>query len=292
MQRSITFTIIVCSKNRGSRLSGCLEYLTKITYRPNEWELILVDNGSTDNTKVVFDSFSQKIPAKTSYLYQPIVGLAHARNLAVAQSTGDVLLFIDDDCYSSPTLLQEYRDEYTDNTKAGFIGGQVKPYRNSETKLSIQEKTDREYIATSSFLRPGLIHGTNMSIRRSLLLEHGSFDTNFGAGSQFKCAGDTEILARLSFSGTEGLYSPRPLVWHDHGNMSRTAIQRVRAIYSYGRGAYYMKMILNPDSRSTYIWHWAIRILQNLCYGRIKTIFGELQGAIAFYRCHSGQEYP
>ena len=256
--------------------------------------MVFVNNGSTDNTGDVFQTVVATMGFPHQYIHESTPGINNARNAGVTVARHDTLVFTDDDCHVSRTLLTDYRDEY-ERTSVGFIGGQVRPYAASSVRLSIQEREQGTEVPAYGFLRAGLIHGANMSIRRQALTQCGMFDPRFGVGGVFLSASDVETLARILFEGWHGLYSPKPWVLHDRGRMAGLEIQRVRRDYDVGRGAYYMKMMLDPRARPAYLKNWGGRILLRLSSGRVTMVVREFQGALRFlwnHLTHVGANRP
>ena len=281
---AVKFSIVACSRNRAKRLPGFLAAVSALDYPKEDWELIFVNSGSTDDTAEVFEKCIAEMGVRYTYTHETKCGVNNARNTGVAVARNDVLVFIDDDCYVSQDLLRQYRDEY-EMHDVGFIGGQVRP-GPSGVRLSIQEHGTTELIRPYGFLRAGLIHGANMSIRRQALMQCWMFDGRFGPGGAFLSGSDVETLARILFAGWHGLYSPKPCVQHDRGRMPDIEINRVRRNYDIVRGAYYMKMMLHARARPVYIRHWCGRILLRLSSGRVTTVLREFQGALRFLRNH------
>ena len=187
-----------------------------LDYPKEDWELIFVNNRSTDDTTEVFRKRITEMNIRYTYTEETERGVNSARNAGVRIARHDILVFTDDDCRVSPDLLQAYRDEY-ERTSPGFIGGQVIPDSTSGVRLSIQERQETAKIPAYSFLRAGLIHGANMSIRRQALMQCGMFDPRFGPGGVFLSGSEVEVLARILFAGWHGLYSPKPRVVHRGG---------------------------------------------------------------------------
>ena len=231
----------------------------------------------------MFEQAATRTDIHYTYIDEPNGGLAKARNAGARSAQNDVLVFSDDDCFVSPTLLHDYAHEYQTHD-VGFVGGQVRPYLASGPRLAVQERRMREHIPAYCFLRTGLIHGANMSIRRETLLECGGFDHRFGVGSTFLSGEDVDVLARILFAGWPGLYAPKPCVWHDHRQPSEGEIDRVRRAYDIGRGAYYMKMMMHRRSLFPYMVHSSGRMIRHLSSGRPMPILRELQGALLFLR--------
>ena len=199
------FSIVTCSRNRADRIPSFLDAIGKLDYPKDDWELTFVDNGSTDNTREVFDEHVGRIDIRSVYTQENKPGVNSARNTGVAVAKHDVLVFTADDCYVSQDLLRQYQHDH-ERHEVGFIGGQVRPEPSSDVRLSIQERGITERIDPHTFLRAGLIHGANMSIRRRALLDGGMFDPRFGPGADFPAGSEVDTLARIIFAGWRGLY--------------------------------------------------------------------------------------
>ena len=158
--------------------------LQVLDYPPDDWEFIFVNNASSDDTAEVFERAATRTDIHYTYIDEPNGGLAKARNAGARSAQNDVLVFSDDDCFVSPTLLHDYAHEYQTHD-VGFVGGQVRPYLASGPRLAVQERQTREHIPAYCFLRTGLIHGANMSIRREALLECGALTTALASDQRF-----------------------------------------------------------------------------------------------------------
>lgn len=270
-------SLIICTKNRCAALRTCLEYVARLEFE-GEWELIVVDNGSTDGTSDLLKRFAEKARFPVVLVYEPKPGLGRARNVGIVNATGEILAFTDDDCYVSPDFLARTLEVFKDD-RIGFMGGRVLLYDESDAPVTIKTETEIRWIAPYSFIRGELV-GANMAARRSLVEKVGRFDAQLGAGTPFPCE-DVEFLARASHVGALGVYHPGPLVLHHHGRKRGEDSARLR-IYDYGRGAYYAKFILNPQTRIMLLkrWYWnARREFPSLHYG---TILRQTAGAIHY----------
>ena len=223
---------------------------------PGSWELVLVDNGSTDDTKAVIEQYRNIISGKLTAITEPQAGVARARNLGWKTSRNPFIAFIDDDCYPDPHYLDAVIKCLKEDARLGFIGGRVLLYDPSDYRITIQEETQRMELPPGTFIPAGFIHGANFAFRRAALESVGGFDENFGPGSLFRSGDDVEILARMSAAGWYGAYDPRLLVYHHHRRKGGIEILHLIERYDYGRGAYYAKCLLNPRLRTTYLKHW------------------------------------
>jgi len=252
-------SLIVCTRNRFTSLRTCLEYIEHLE-SPGDWELVVVDNGSTDGTADLLRDFAKRAPLRVLLASEPRAGLGLARNVGISKASGEILVFTDDDCYASRDFLRRVHEVFQDAT-IGFMGGRILLYDETDAFITVRPETQIYRIAPHSFIRAGQLHGANMAARHSLVREIGGFDPDFGPGSRFHGADDTEFQARASASGATGLYHPGPLVWHHHGRKPGKNYEELMRGYDYGRGAYYAKFILNPQTRALFLknWYWGIR---------------------------------
>src|SRR5512134_131488 len=100
-------TVAICTWNRGELLRKTLEQMTELVVPPGvTWELLVVNNNSTDHTDAVAAGFRRRLPLR--YLVEPTPGKSNACNLAVREARGDYILWTDDDVLVSPQWLAAY----------------------------------------------------------------------------------------------------------------------------------------------------------------------------------------
>jgi GT2 family glycosyltransferase len=273
-------SLIVCTRNRFASMRTCLEFIERLE-SPGDWELVIVDNGSTDETPDLLRRFSGKAHFRVKVVEEPQSGLGRARNAGIAQAQGEILAFTDDDCYVNPDYLKEILAVFTDGT-IGYMGGRVLLYDKTDIPQTIRTETEVRVIRPHSFIRTGELQGANMAMRRSLISEIGAFDPELGAGTRFRSGEDVDFQARASASGATGIYHPGPLVWHHHGRKPGKEYERLMRGYDYGRGAYYAKFILNSGTRALFLknWYWGIR--SNIRERELGAIWRELAGAFRY----------
>jgi glycosyltransferase involved in cell wall biosynthesis len=252
-------SVVICTRNRASQLADTLRTLTTLRC-PVPWELVLVDNGSTDKTQDVIRSYADSLSLKT--FIEPQAGLSRARNKGWTLSHGDIVAFTDDDCYPADDFLFSIVDCFAEQAHLGFVGGRILLYDPKDYRITIQERSQRHDLSPGNFLPNGLIHGANFAFRRAALESVGGFDQRFGVGALFPCAEDLDILARMLARGWKGAYDPRPLVYHHHRRKTELEALRLMKQYDRGRGAYYSKCILNPKLCLPYLLRWCRAMLQ------------------------------
>lgn len=233
-------TLVICTRNRGPQLDRCLAAVAEIEYA-GPWELIVVDNGSTDRTAEVIAQFARSTSFPTRYVFEPIAGLARARNTGIAQAGGALVAFTDDDCYPAPDFLTETVRAF-ENPQIGYVGGRIRLYDPDDHPITILESEEPATFPPRTLLRAGVIQGANMAFRRAALAEIGGYDPLFGSGSAFP-AEDIDAIARANLLGWTGAYVPDIVVFHHHGRKAAEA-PRLMKSYDLGRGAYHMKLLL------------------------------------------------
>lgn len=247
-------SLIICTRNRAARLHRTLRSLEelRVSY---PWELILVDSASTDDTRRVIERFAaaSALPVRVVSVRRP--GLGCARNAGVRNARGRILVFTDDDCYPAPDFLDQVAAVFAENPDIGFMGGRILLFDPADYPITIRTETVEQRTRGGSLISAGFIQGANMAIRRDALESVGLFDDAFGPGTPFNCE-DVDALARVSLDGWDGLYSPRPLVYHHHGRRTAREIKALSRSYARGRGAFYMKLILARRTRVLGMRNW------------------------------------
>src|SRR5688572_8969718 len=119
------FTVAICTWNRAPLLSTVLEQLACMRHPSGGWELVLVNNGSTDDTERVLDAFAGRLPLRR--VFEPNPGLSHARNTAIKHATGDYIVWTDDDALVHADWLSAYEQAVERHPEAAIFGGPVRP---------------------------------------------------------------------------------------------------------------------------------------------------------------------
>jgi glycosyltransferase involved in cell wall biosynthesis len=131
MKDSLSISIVVITLNRAEWLEHTLYSLTKQTRQPDE--VIVVDNGSQDNTKDVVSSFANRLNVK--YVSEETRGIPYARNTGVRNATGDIIAFIDDDCVADENWLKYIQIPFVKDPNIGSVGGETSYLEDGESIL-------------------------------------------------------------------------------------------------------------------------------------------------------------
>jgi glycosyltransferase involved in cell wall biosynthesis len=252
-------SVVICTRNRAESLRRTLHRFSEITIPEGcSWEIIAVDNGSTDSTRTVIEEFRIASGLNVIYIYEPKPGLSHARNRGIREATGEMIAFTDDDIIVDTFWIQGIYREGCSNENAAMCFGQTKPYSPETPHLSTHEKDTRQrYSFPCSPWAVG--HGNNMIMRSSLVGSVGAFDTWLGAGSRVGAAEDTDYVYRVLRSKREILFSPSIVVYHDHDRISQDDVRRIEQNYAKGRGAFYCKHIIRGDIYAAKLLYWEVR---------------------------------
>lgn len=271
-------SLIICTRNRAAQLETCLEYVRRLETPEGGWELILVDNGSTDATPAVTQGFAVGAPCRVIVAREPQPGLARARNAGLAHATGDLFVFTDDDCYVRPDFLVRMSQVFSE-FDVGYAGGRVLLHDPTDAPITILEGQSPESIEARRFMPPGIIIGANMAFTRALLKDIGGFDPIFDSR---RVCDDIDFLSRACWAGWRGRYDPRPTVAHHHGRKPGADVARLLSQYQRGRGAYYMKRVLDAESRAAYLWAWQRTLRDYLGRGDLRGPLNVFTGTFSY----------
>ncbi len=215
-------SVAICTWNRAALLHQTLTKMCDLRVADSvKWELLVVDNNSTDNTADVVAAFVDRLPVRR--VLERNQGHSHARNRAVSEVVGDLLIWTDDDVLVDHQWLQGYVDAAQRWPEAGYFGGPIEPWFEHEPPGWIQMNMEAllaPFVALDLGLEerqfaPGQSpYGANMAFRRSAF-DGRRFDPNLGLrpGSAIRNE-ETEYCKRLAESGFVGVWVPAARVQH------------------------------------------------------------------------------
>lgn len=260
-QELAAISLVLCTRNRASQLEQTLASLCNISFQ-RPWQLVIVNNGSTDNTQLVIDAFTKTAPnIEVVSVFEGTPGLAAARNAGVLIAKAPIVAFTDDDCYPAKNFLSKIYERFK-SSEIGYSGGRVLLHDPADLPITIKESTTSQKLSPGILISSGQIIGANMAIRRNLLLELNGFDERLGAGTFFSSAEDTDILRRLSLHGETGYYDPEIVVSHHHGRRTQAQKKALLEGYSKGRGASMAKILVEYRWRWSFLkqWYWRLKL--------------------------------
>jgi glycosyltransferase involved in cell wall biosynthesis len=245
---SIEVSVVICTRNRARQLIACLDRFHRQDTAVR-WELLIVDNASTDDTRAVADAFIEALDAPACVLREGARGNGAGRNAALPWARGTVISFTDDDCYVAADYVEQLAQTFR-NHPVDYIAGRILLYDPDDAPVTIAESTEPRDVPAHRPVPGAFIQGANMAFRREPLVRQGGFDPVFGAGARF-AGEDWEVAMRVSDAGGAGRYEPRVLVWHHHGRKAPD-VPALWRFYLIGEGALYAKTLLHSRFK------WAI----------------------------------
>ncbi|HMH04514.1 MAG TPA: glycosyltransferase [Candidatus Udaeobacter sp.] len=195
-------SIIVCSYNGGSTLASCLDSLGKLNYP--EYEVILVDDGSTDDTSYIAAQFPW-----VRYIHQSNQGLSHARNTGAGAAKGDVFAYTDSDCMVDPDWLYYLIGTLVSGDYAGVGGPNITPPAKNWIQACVAAAPGGPSHVLLTDVVAEHIPGCNMAFYRWAFEGVGGFDTEYR-----KAGDDVDFCWRIQQAGWVVAFSPTAIVWH------------------------------------------------------------------------------
>jgi glycosyltransferase involved in cell wall biosynthesis len=215
-------SVILCTFNRCRLLPAALESVAT-SKMPDEmvWEVLVVDNNSTDQTREVVEAFSRKYPKRFRYLFEPRPGKSYALNAGIAAAKGDALAFMDDDVTVAPEWLWNLITPLGEGAHAG-TGGRVVPRWATDPPAWLAPEGWAIAGPLVSFDRGDQGHnleespvGTNMAFPRRAFEQYGGFRVDLGPSPHNEIRNeDSEFARRLLRAGELLYYVPSAVVYH------------------------------------------------------------------------------
>ncbi len=208
-------SVVISSYNRADDLAGALDAVLAQQAGGVRFEVVVVDNNSTDHTARVVEERMQAGHANLTYVSEPRQGLPYARNAGVLRSRAPIIAFTDDDVRPAPDWVAQIKRAFDEHPDVDCIGGKVLPRwpshvprwldRRQLAPLALQHKGELPVVVDAANAWPCLI-GANFAFRRRAFERAGLFDPLFTRSQ------DREIQLRLWAAGGRGLYVPDPLI--------------------------------------------------------------------------------
>jgi len=241
---TVLASVIIPTFNRADLLGPTLDCIARRCRLDDAWDVIVVDNNSTDDTRAVVESRVAGFPVPLRYVFEGTQGRSHALNTGIAASSASIFVFTDDDVLVGEGWLAAAVAPLVDGS-VEYSGGPVRPIW--ETARPEWLPMDRSDIwGTIAILDYGpepfvfeerrrVPLGANMAVRRSLIDRIGLFDGRLGrSGSQLLGQEVPEFLARARAAGARGMYVPEMLV--DHHVPARRLTKQYFRRWWYGKG--------------------------------------------------------
>jgi glycosyltransferase involved in cell wall biosynthesis len=249
-------SVIICTRDRCELLQRTIELLARQSIPAGKrFEIIIVDNDSSDATAQVVKQLQRSISIPLAYAVEPRVGLARARNRGMRMARGDILVFTDDDMIFSDSWLRALCDLFACTPVPACVTGPVEVHRDSHPSLQPEiRKGRRRYRYPCEPWEVG--RGNNMSFARRYLERAGAFDTRLGAGTASGSGEDVDMFYRILKLGGEIVFDPEVSAYHDHRRHVPEEIEAVVRNYAVGGTAFLVKYAVRFDVFALKLLYW------------------------------------
>lgn len=251
---SCQVSVVIPVYNGEHHLPQTLRALEDQSYAAiGNYEVIVVDNHSSDGTARVIRSFAEQPGSRVRYVLETEKGVCAARNRGIREALGTYICFTDDDCVAEQRWLEELVRTF-EATEAGAVQGKIVlatpipeqcrfPKDFIQRRIACVDYGDQVFNLNDD---QDLV-GANMAVRRDILAKFGGFDAN----PDFFLCEDTEFSIRLARQGVRRVYTPRALI-HHHFDIDRLNENFfLRQSWAWGRA----DIVLEPSELSS-LTHW------------------------------------
>ncbi|MCM1531588.1 MAG: glycosyltransferase [Bacteroides sp.] len=223
METRVKLSLIICTYNRCKYIYRTLEKIACNDFPYDRYEVVLVNNKSTDATAEECTRFNRDYPqVDFRYFVELQQGLSYARNRGIAESRGEVLIFLDDDAFVCPDYLQKMQRYLEQYPEMRAFGGKIDPYYESGVAPEWMSKWSYSWVSAldkgkkvCTFKNKEFPIGANMGMYRALMDECGGFNTNLGrTGSNLMGGEEKDLFNRLRAFGYALFYLPEISVEH------------------------------------------------------------------------------
>jgi glycosyltransferase involved in cell wall biosynthesis len=244
---SVKVTVVIATCNRVSSLSNCLSSLEKQTLDRGLFEILVVNDGSTDETGQFLDDFMKETPIRFRYISHKNSGVSYSRNAGIDNAEGDYIAFTDDDCIVPPDWLEKMYQKFSSaDEKVAGIGGPLNcitehngtfisnfiQFIDEFNSIPVLTRIFIWYFHTSQLKgdeKVPYLRTSNAIFRRSCLKEVGGFDVNFRKpGGE-----DPDLCYRLLNTNARFLFDKDIVVLH---NTRESLASYFRSLRNYLEG--------------------------------------------------------
>ena len=273
----LRLSLIVATYNRSASLIRALEAVAQQNAPASEWECVVINNNSTDDTQERFAEFVAAHPDLNIRMVTELrQGLSFARNRGIRESEAEYIAIIDDDERISPDFITSYISLFDSTPDAVAAGGPIVAEYPSGRPRWMSHFTERPIANTMYFgdkvreFPEGRIPGGgNMAMRRSAVRRYGVFDTSLGyVGESLVGGEECDLFERLRIAEAKYYYVPTAVMYHIIPPEKLTANYLSRLSYNIGvsqlrRALYYRR---RARVRIKEIFKWGVTLVLALWY--------------------------
>ena len=215
--RTVDATILICTYNRASYLADTLDSIGRTPPAPGfSWDVLVVDNNSSDRTREVVEARREQYPVPLRYLFEGRQGKSTALNTGMAAAPASIIVFTDDDVQVGPAWLGAAIRPLLERTDIDYTGGPVRPIWDASRRRAGPGRNRGAHRRQGHGGDPFVFEdrlktplGVNMAVRRSLIEAIGGFRPDLGRdGKALLGQEQAEFFYRSRQAGARGLYVP------------------------------------------------------------------------------------
>ena len=222
-------SVVLLTKNSAATVQRSLDSIFQQTRKPDE--VIVVDGNSADGTLDIVRRYPVRLVS------EPGLGFGHARNLGIREAKGDIVFFIDSDCYADPRWIENALSHFDDPQIAG-VTGRTRLWNLDDAVARFLAYVGGRMDMPNNHTYVKIAPTMNLALRRDVALEVGGFDDTL-----VRCE-DTDLTYKIT-QRYKILYEPEAVVWFRGSPTVRTATHKcVR--YFIGVGQLFAKHGFNP----------------------------------------------
>jgi cellulose synthase/poly-beta-1,6-N-acetylglucosamine synthase-like glycosyltransferase len=218
-------SVIVPAYNEAKNITNCLKSLSNQTYPQEQYEIIVVDDGSTDQTPTLVQNFPG-----IRLIRQENQGPAAARNRGVQQARGEIVIFTDADCIPLPDWIAEMVRPFQQNPEIVAVKGAYETRQRGWTPRFVQLEFEDKYDKLKKQRFIDFIDTYAAAYRRQIFLQAGGFSLDFHLPS----AEDAELGFRIANKGYKMVFNPQARVIHLHPQSPQSYLRK-KYLFAYWR---------------------------------------------------------
>jgi glucosyl-dolichyl phosphate glucuronosyltransferase len=217
VDQPVDVSVIISAFNRGEGLRDTLTSLLTSQTGDVRFEVIAVDNNSTDNTAAVIKSFIDAGDRRLRYLFEPQQGVSYGRNAAIRVARAPILAFTDDDVVVAPDWLSVIKRHFDAHPQVDYVSGKMRPVydgappawlaRGNQGPCVVRDHGEQPRFSEPGCFLPGWATA-NIAFRREVFERVGLFSGDFPRGQ------DLELIIRVWRANGRGMYAPDMVVSH------------------------------------------------------------------------------
>ena len=279
-------SVVICTYNQDKLLKSAINSIVAQTTDSKKYELIIVDNNSTDNTKHVAEEFIGK-HENIFYTTETSQGLSFARNKGYKTAKSEYVAYMDDDAQANPDWI-ETAVKIIEEHRPDIFGGPIFPFYLYEKPKWFSDKFEiRKHFDKTGWLKKGKgnFSGSNIFFKRKVLEEFNGFNTELGMkGKKLAYGEETQLIEKAQKSNKKLYYSLELKVQHNVPDYKTNRLFIVGSSLVSGKSGYQLNKVNNPLVQESL----TDRDKYNILYNNIKDIENSIENYLNELKSNKG----